>query len=121
MLFRVNVSDTQTGMKLIRKDVLAAVLPEMFEKRYAFDLELLVVARLLGYTRVFEAPIKLEYRFASHVDPRAVAMIAVDTAAVFFRRYVLNSYSQVSRIPDVDVSLELQTDVDVRESVWGAS
>ena len=45
LLFRVNVRDTQTGLKVIRRDVLAAVLPRMLEKRYAFDLELLVVAR----------------------------------------------------------------------------
>jgi hypothetical protein len=121
VLFRVNVRDTQTGLKLIRRDVLAAVLPQMFEKRYAFDLEFLVVARLMGFTRVFEAPVKLDYHFDSHIDTQAVARIAADTGAVFFRRYVLNSYSQMRRIPDVDVPLELPTDVDVPASVWGAS
>jgi O-antigen/teichoic acid export membrane protein len=121
VLFRVNVRDTQTGLKLIRRDVLAAVLPQMFEKRYAFDLEFLVVARLMGFTRVLEAPVRLDYHFDSHIDPQAVARIVADTGAVFFRRYVLNSYSQVRRIPDVDVPLELPTDVDVPASVWGAS
>ena len=38
VLFRVNVRDTQTGLKLVRRDVLAQVLPRMFEKRYAFCL-----------------------------------------------------------------------------------
>jgi glycosyltransferase involved in cell wall biosynthesis/O-antigen/teichoic acid export membrane protein len=121
VLFRVNVRDTQTGLKLIRREVLAAVLPEMFEKRYAFDLEFLVVARLMGFTRVFEAPVRLDYHFDSHIDPEAVARIVADTGAVFFRRYVLNSYSQVRRIPDVHVPLELPTDVDIPASVWEAS
>jgi O-antigen/teichoic acid export membrane protein len=92
LMFRVNVRDTQTGLKLIRRDVLAAVLPRMLEKRFAFDLELVVVARVLGYTRLFEAPIRLEYRFSSRVDPQATLRILVDTLAIFYRRYVLGTY-----------------------------
>ena len=92
LLFRVNVHDTQTGLKLIRRDVLAAVLPRMLEKRYAFDLEFLVVARSLGFARVFEAPVRIDYRFASHVDPRATLGIGLDTLAIFYRHYILDTY-----------------------------
>ena len=92
LLFRVNVRDTQTGLKLIRRDVLAAVLPRMLEKRYAFDLEFLVVARSLGFARVFEAPIRIDYRFASHVDPRATLGIVRDTLAIFYRHHILDTY-----------------------------
>ena len=92
LLFRVNVRDTQTGLKLVRRDVLAAVLPRLFEKRYAFDLELLVVARSLGYTRVFEAPVRIDYKFASQVDPARCFRIGLDTVAIFYRHYVLGSY-----------------------------
>ena len=42
--FRLNIKDTQTGIKLVRRDVLSAVLPRMLEKRFAFDLELFVIA-----------------------------------------------------------------------------
>jgi glycosyltransferase involved in cell wall biosynthesis/O-antigen/teichoic acid export membrane protein len=92
LLFRVNVRDTQTGFKLIRRDVLAAVLPRLLEKRYAFDLEFLVVARSLGYGRVFEAPVKIEYQFSSQVNPNAAVGIGVDTLAIFYRHYLLNTY-----------------------------
>jgi glycosyltransferase involved in cell wall biosynthesis/O-antigen/teichoic acid export membrane protein len=94
VLFRVDVRDTQTGLKVIRRDVLAEVLPRMLEKRYAFDLELLVVARMLGYTRVFEAPVKIDYRFDSQVDVRAAGRILLDTAAIFYRRYILGTYGR---------------------------
>ena len=90
----MNVRDTQTGLKLIRRDVLAAVLPRMLEKRYAFDLELLVVARRLGFTRVFEAPVRIEYQFASQVNVGAALRIFLDTLAIFYRRYILNSLSR---------------------------
>jgi len=92
LLFRVNVRDTQTGLKLVRRDVLAAVLPRLYEKRYAFDLELLVVARGLGYARVFEAPVRVDYKFSSQINPGSVLRIALDTAAIFYRLYVLGSY-----------------------------
>lgn len=92
LLFRINVRDTQTGLKLIRKEVLTQVLPRMFEKRYAFDLELLVVARLLGFTNVFEAPVRIDHRFSSNVNPEAVFRILLDTAAIFYRRYILDTY-----------------------------
>jgi glycosyltransferase involved in cell wall biosynthesis/O-antigen/teichoic acid export membrane protein len=92
LLFRVNVRDTQTGLKLIRRDVLAAVLPRMLEKRYAFDLEFLVIARSLGFTRAFEAPVRIDYRFTSHVDPRATLGIVLDTLAIFYRHHILDTY-----------------------------
>jgi glycosyltransferase involved in cell wall biosynthesis/O-antigen/teichoic acid export membrane protein len=94
-LFRVNVRDTQTGFKLIRRDVLDAVLPRLLEKRYAFDLEFLVVARSLGYTRIFEAPVRIHYRFASHIDLWAAYGVLLDTLAIFYRHYILNTYRSV--------------------------
>ena len=94
LLFGLKVSDTQTGMKLIRRDVLDEVLPRMLEKRFAFDLEFLVVARRLGYTRVFEAPIRLNYQFESTVSMLAAVQILLDTAAIYYRRYILQFYDQ---------------------------
>lgn len=97
VLFRVDVSDTQTGFKLIRRDVLAAVLPRLLEKRYAFDLEFLVVARSLGFKRVLEAPVRIHYRFTSQVNPRSALGIFLDTLAIFYRHYILNTYRAAER------------------------
>jgi glycosyltransferase involved in cell wall biosynthesis/O-antigen/teichoic acid export membrane protein len=91
-LFCVKVRDTQTGLKLIRRQTLAAVLPHMMEKRYAFDLELIIVARILGFRKIFEAPIHVNYRFSSKVNMRAALQILLDTGAIFYRRYILNTY-----------------------------
>jgi O-antigen/teichoic acid export membrane protein/glycosyltransferase involved in cell wall biosynthesis len=105
LLFGINVRDTQTGMKLIRRDVLDAVLPKMLEKRFAFDLEFLVVARRLGYDRFFEAPIKLNYGFESTVALRAVGEILLDTAAIYYRTYLLRYYdSRRTTISTVDIT-----------------
>jgi hypothetical protein len=47
LLFRLNVKDTQVGIKLVDRRVIADVLPLLRESRFALDLELLVLARLL--------------------------------------------------------------------------
>lgn len=92
-MFRLDVRDTQVGMKLFRRDVLADVLPVVLVKRYAFDLEMLAVARHFGHDRIEEAPIVLRYKFAgTGVNWRAIAHALWDTAAVFYRLRLLHYY-----------------------------
>jgi O-antigen/teichoic acid export membrane protein len=90
--FRLNIRDTQTGIKLVRRDVLSAVLPRMLEKRFAFDLELFVIARRLGYKRFLEAPIRLRHQFTSTVSWRSVYRSLLDTMAIWYRLRVLHYY-----------------------------
>ena len=94
ILFNLNVRDTQTGLKLFRRHVLVDVLPRLAVKRFAFDLELLVVAHHLGYRKIAEAPISLDYQFSSTIGPQAVFDALWDTAAIFYRRYVLRYYDR---------------------------
>jgi glycosyltransferase involved in cell wall biosynthesis len=93
-LFKLDLRDTQTGIKLIRRDVLAAVLPRMAEKRFAFDLELFVIARRLGYRRFFEAPIRLRHQFSSTVSWRSVVRTLRDTLTIFYRLRILRWYDE---------------------------
>ncbi|MGH9110003.1 MAG: glycosyltransferase [Acidimicrobiales bacterium] len=94
VLFDLRVRDTQTGMKLVRRQVIADALPRMVEKRFAFDLELLVVARGLGYRRFVEMPVRIRQRFGSTVSIRAAAGMLVDLLAIFYRARVLRSYDR---------------------------
>lgn len=94
LLFRLDVRDTQTGLKLFRGDLLRRVVPLLAVKRFAFDLELLVVARKLGYRRIVEAPIKLDYRFETTTSPNAAYRALWDTAAIFYRLHFLHHYDR---------------------------
>jgi len=95
LLFRLNVRDTQVGLKVFRREVAEQVLPLLLVKRYAFDLELLAVSRALGFGRIEELPIRLHYRFAgSGVKFLAVGRALVDTAAIFYRLRVLRYYQR---------------------------
>ena len=63
VFFRLDVRDTQVGIKVFRREVAKEVMPLLLVKRYAFDVELLAVSRAFGYGRVKEMPISLDYRF----------------------------------------------------------
>ena len=95
LLFRLDVKDTQVGLKVFRREVAEQVLPLLLVKRYAFDIELLVVARAFGFDRIEELPIRLDYRFTgSGVRSRAVLRALVDTAAIFYRLRILRYYQR---------------------------
>jgi glycosyltransferase involved in cell wall biosynthesis len=93
-LFRVNVKDTQTGLKLFKREVLQKIIPRVLVKAYAFDLELLVVANLLGYDNVLEAPVEINERFNKVADPRSTWRVLRDTLAIFYRLKVLKYYDR---------------------------
>ncbi len=64
----------------------------MVEKRFAFDLELFVIARRLGYKRFLEAPIRLRHQFTSTVSWRSVYRSLLDTMAIWYRLRILHFY-----------------------------
>jgi len=61
VLFGVNFTDTQVGLKLFRREVIAAILPDLRIDRYGFDLEILTLAKVRGYGNVIEAPVQMDY------------------------------------------------------------
>jgi glycosyltransferase involved in cell wall biosynthesis len=93
-LFNMPIKDTQTGLKLFRRDVLKQVFPRVLIKRYAFDLELLVVANHYGFT-IAEAPVIVNYRGKfGHIGFSSVFNIFWDTMAVFYRLKFKGTYAR---------------------------
>jgi len=86
-LFGLPVHDTQTGIKLFRREVLEQVLPQLEIKGFAFDLELLVAIHLYGYS-IAEAPVILDFGAGATPPLELLAAslnVAVDTLRVFYR------------------------------------
>lgn len=79
LLFRLSIPDTQTGIKLLRHDVATAVVPRLTIDRFAFDVELFVVASDLGYRDWVELPVTVDKRYSSTVSIRAAPRVLVDT------------------------------------------
>lgn len=96
VLFGLKVTDTQVGMKLLRGEVVDDVMPLVLVRRYAFDVELLALAHSRGYV-IVEAPVSLEFDGASNVDWSEIGRIAIDTARVFCRLHLLESYDMIER------------------------
>lgn len=111
-LFDLQVRDTQVGLKLFRREVLAVVLPRIVVKRYAFDLELLVVAHHLGFSHMVEAPVHIGQRFSSTINRRAIMSILLETAAIFYRKNVLRYYDHCHMPVDLD-ALRVTTDAEL--------
>src|SRR5207248_10466725 len=85
---------TQTGLKRFRRRVLQEALPLLAIKKFAFDLELLVVAHQVGFRKIVEAPIRLDYQFESTVNLRSAWRVLWDTAAIFYRLRILRYYKR---------------------------
>lgn len=98
VLFGLNVTDTQAGLKFLKRNVAKDILPRVLVKQYAFDLEMLVVAWQLGYRRIFEAPITLNFNKAnSGINPKTIKQMIMDTLAVFYRAKILNYYRKTKK------------------------
>ncbi len=96
ILFGLHIADTQVGLKLFKRRVLEDVLPRLLVKKYAFDIEILAVAHNLGYKRIYEAPIELNFDSSQSVISKTLWQVVfpmfLDTLAVFYRLKIRRYY-----------------------------
>ena len=91
-LLRVKVRGSQTGFKMFRRKVAERIMDAALVKRFAFDLDLLVLAPHVGFRRILEAPIRINYKILSSTSPRAVFRMLWETPAIFDWVRILRSY-----------------------------
>lgn len=99
-LFGFSIIDTQVGLKIFKRKVARDVFPRLLVKKFAFDIEMLAVANVLGYTRIYEAPIKLNFEVGSLSKRRLLIIILLcfwDTLAIFYRLRILQYYRKSNR------------------------
>lgn len=95
ILFNFDVKDTQVGLKLYRRKVAKNVFSRIVIKRFAFDVEVLAVARMLGYNKIYETPVKIKFKPGSVTNTNfwLVSLGTLwDTLAIFYRMYILRFY-----------------------------
>ena len=86
-LFGLNLTDTQNGIKLFRREVLTDAIPRVSARRFAFDIELLVAASRFGY-RIVEQPVEISYHRSGglgRVNLSQLFNMTTDTLAIFYR------------------------------------
>jgi glycosyltransferase involved in cell wall biosynthesis len=84
-LFDLDVTDTQTGLKAFRGELLRRVLPSVVSDGFGYDLELLVALHDEG-ARIVEGPVQLDYAFSTTTSARAAADVLRDTVRLYARR-----------------------------------
>lgn len=101
MLFGFNIKDTQVGLKIFKRQVAKHVFSRILVKKFAFDIEVLAVAYNLGYTHIYESPIKLDFRHASSISRfnfwRVILRTLWDTIAVFYRLKIIKYYDKIHK------------------------
>lgn len=101
LLFGFRVRDTQVGLKIFKKKVAKDVFPRLLVKKFAFDVEMLAVSYTLGYKRIYEAPIKLNFNGASSITSvglwRVILFMIIDTLAIFYRLRIIQYYRKSNR------------------------
>ncbi len=94
LLFGLPIRDTQTGIKLFKREVLENILPRIMVKKYAFDLELLVNAHHRGF-KIAEAPVVVDFKGGfGRIGPFSFWTIFSDTLAVYYRLRWLGFYDR---------------------------
>ncbi|MBN2289835.1 MAG: glycosyltransferase, partial [Candidatus Glassbacteria bacterium] len=109
LLFGLPLRDTQTGIKLYRREVLAEIFPHILVKKFAFDVEILALAHHQG-RRIAEVPVILDFRRGLHwgrIRLADIYQILLDTLAIYYRLRVLGYYDRelpvIDRPPRVSV------------------
>lgn len=100
MLFGFKVKDTQVGLKFFKRKVVRRVLPLLLVKRFAFDIEMLAVSYRCGYTRIFEAPVEINFSNNTIISKnvwKVILCMLWDTLAVYYRLKILKYYDQRTR------------------------
>lgn len=89
LLTGVKASDTQVGIKAIRRDVFFEIFKCLSVKRYAFDVELLVLAGACGL-KVVELPVKL--KIADKFKIFDIWHMALDLLGIAYRLRIKKHY-----------------------------
>ena len=79
LLLRLNVTDTQCGIKGYRRDAVRRLAPRLVADRFAFDLEMLYLARKMGLA-IEEVPVTYNYKGS----PSSVKLLHDGWSVMFF-------------------------------------
>lgn len=94
-LFDLPVSDSQVGIKLYRRDVLEKIIPKLLVKRYASDVEQLVLSHKYGFN-IAECPVHIDFNASGdRISVKDIFNIAWDTAAIYYRLNILKYYDDI--------------------------
>ena len=113
LLFGLPLTDTQSGIKIFKREVLEKVLPRLLVKKYAMDIEMLAVAKHIGFRRIYEAPIEVNFnKRTSKIKWDTSLHMFLDTLGIFYRLKIRGYYNDNKKKlwkldPELEVNMKL--------------
>jgi len=90
LLTKLDVTDTQAGLKAMRRSKMGKIFSSLLVKRYAFDVELLAVARLYDL-RIVEMPVNLKLT-NGFFSPKEIFRMFIDLLGIAYRIRIKRYY-----------------------------
>lgn len=94
-MFHMNLHDTQSGIKMFKKEVIKPIAKDLVTEGYAFDIEILAKATECGF-KIVEAPIEVIFSREKEEDGRRIGF--KDIFSVFGEtlrvKKILNKYGK---------------------------
>jgi hypothetical protein len=91
-LFKLEISDTQTGAKVFIGDVAYEVCQVLREDGFSFDLEFFVAAKCFGHVRLVEVPVHINRTGSSTVNISGILKTAFEILRIFKRARLTLEY-----------------------------
>jgi len=88
----IKFSDTQTGLKAMRAEPFKKIMSIALIKRYAYDVEVLALAQLMGL-RIAEVPVKIVQK--ARFGIRAVIHMLIDLLGITYRLRIKHWYQRM--------------------------
>ena len=99
LLLSLPLSDTQVGFKVFRRSALEKILPLISVKRYAFDVELLVVAMKVCRFKILELP--AEVTLISNFKMKNIVRMMIDLLGIAYRLKLKHWYQDNLAVENV--------------------
>ena len=84
LLTGLKMQDTQTGAKAFRREALLRIVKHLYVKRFTFDVELLLVAKQLGY-KIAEVPSLKPIVLTSRFKIKEIAHMILELLSITYR------------------------------------
>jgi dolichol-phosphate mannosyltransferase len=96
ILFKIDISDTQVGVKLFKTSALSEILPSLEESGFSLDVEIFVALAAYGHNNFVETPVEIRRTGASTVSLKSVVVSFIDLLSIFWRARIALRYEALS-------------------------
>jgi hypothetical protein len=107
-LFKLDISDTQAGIKVYKTDSLQLVLNTLKETGFSLDLEIFVSMSAHGLNKFVEMPVTISRSGESTISLKSAIGAFGDMLRIFWRSRIALRYDSLAYLTDYETSGKLE-------------